>query len=413
MRTFVLSLGCFVAVAIGAPSASAQVIYDWPSEAAPAVVHDGGSLFFLGKDKSVWRVYKWNASSGTNQDAAFFTDINGDSKPDIVGSGKPSFALDHDSNPIWFDTGCDQLLVGDFALDAKKDFVCLKGRTLEARTWDWQKIWSISIGKSWEWCVAGDINGDLKDDVECKVRGSKRFSRVDGVSGEMLAADADTAEITDPKSPNIAAADTSILDGKQSFDLDMDGTSEETLVIDGNAVVIRSRSKKAALGRLEVGAVPTAALVKDLDGDKKPEVIVVSSKMIAIWSHGDKEAKTFPLSASRYKRKPVADLESVYANGFDDDAAAKKVVEDLNDKLASCYATQVAKNQFAGVGRTLLEVQVDAGGKVKNVQKHHAELADDKVVTCAQKVLRAGKYPKAAGDAASVNVTLTYTFRDE
>lgn len=413
MRKLIISAGCFIVLAAAAQTATAQTVYDWPSKETPVVVHDGGSIFFIGKDKTVWRVYKWNASKGKNTDAAFFTDINGDRNPDIVGAGKPSFALDHDSNPIWFAKGCDQLLTGDFALDEKKDFVCLTGRTLEARTWDWQKIWSISLGKSWEWCVAGDINGDLKKDVECKVRGAKKFSRVDGSTGEMLAADADAAEVTDPKSVNVEAVDAANINGKTQFDIDMDGTAEESLVIDGNALAIKSRSKKVALGRLDLGSVPVAAVVKDLDGDKKPEVIAVSSKTIAIWSAGDKEAKKFPLSTAKYKRKPVADLQSVYANGFADDAAATKAVQDLQSKLDNCYAAQVRKNQFAGVGRTLLEVQVNKSGKVSKVQKHHAELADKSVVACAQKVLKAGKYPKAAGDSAAVNVTLMYTFRDE
>ncbi len=414
MNRLVFSFGCFAAIACLAQSASAQTVYEWPSTQTPVVVQDGGALFFIGKDKTVWRVYKWAAAKGTHSNAAFFTDINDDSKPDVVGAGKPSFALDHDANPIWFNAaGCDQLLVGDFALDKKKDFVCLKGRTLEARTWDWQKIWTISLGKSWDWCVAGDINGDLKDDIECKVRGSKKFSRVDGSTGDMLASDADSAEITNPKVPGVSPVDAINLDGKKSFDLDGDGTAEETLVIDGNAVAIKSRSKKVALGRLELGGVPIAAVVKDLDGDKKLEVIAVSSKTIAIWSMGDKEAKSFPLSAAKYSRKPVADLQSVYSNGFEDDDAAKKVVEDMNDKLSNCYSSTVKKNQFAGVGRTLLEVKVSNAGKVSKVEIHHAELADKGVAACAEKVLKAGKYPKATGDSASVNVTLIFTFRDK
>ena len=394
--------------------ASAQTVYDWPSEQAPVAIHDDGALYFLGKDKSVWRVYNWKPVKGPDASAAFFTDMNGDSKVDVVGAGKPSFGLDHETNPVWFSTkGCEHLLVGNFAAGEKRDVLCVNGAKLEASTFDNQMIWSVSIGKRYDSCVTGDINGDLKADIECKIRGSKKYARFDGATGEMLAADADAPEITDPATPGIEPVSPDLLAGKASFDIDGDGTAEETLIIDGNAVAIRSRSKKSGLGRIELSAVPKAAIVKDLDGDKKLDVVVVSSKEVAVWSAGDKAAKTYPLRASKYQRHPVADLQSVYANNFTDDAAAKKVVEDLNEKLAACYSSQVRKNQFAGVGRALLEVKVDAAGKVKEVEKHHASLADDKVVDCARRVLKGAKYPKAKAESASVNVTMEYTFRDK
>jgi hypothetical protein len=414
MRTM-LTIGCAAAVLLAANSASGQDLYDWPNSEVPAVVHDGGGLFFIGKDKTVWRVYKWRASSGDKKKAAFLTDIDGDSKADVVGAGKPTFALDHDSNPIWFHSGgCDQVLVSDFAADDKKDILCLNGKTLELRTWDWQMVWKISIGRRFDWCQAGDVNGDLKSDAECKQRGSKKYTRIDGSSGELLGADAETSEVANPDVPGIDPVDAkTILAGKKEFDLDGDGTAEESLLADGNAVAIRSRSKKSGLGRIEMSGKPTAALVKDLDGDKKPDVVVVSSKEIAIWSAGQKKPSKFPLSTSSYKRQPVANLQSVYANNFEDNAKAQKAVKDLNDKLANCYASQVRRNQFAGVGRTLLEVKVDKKGKVTDVAKHHSSVADKKVVSCAQNVLKKGDFPKATADSASVNVTLQYTFRDE
>ena len=413
MSTSLRFAGLVVAGAILVPAAaSAQTVYDWPSKEVPVAIQSGGSLFFVGKDKTIKRVYKWAANKGKNKQAAYFVDIDGDKNPDVVGAGRPSFGLNHDSNPIWFHAGgCDQLLAADFTLDDKIDFVCHKGRTLTAYSWDWQKAWSISIGKSWEWCVAGDINGDLKADIECKIRGSKKYSRVDGSTGEMLAADADGAEVANPKIPGVDPVGKGALEGQH--DLDRDGTPEESLILDGNAVAIKSRSKKVAMGRIELGAPAVAAVVKDLDGDKRPEVIVVSSKKVGIWSVGDKEAKTYDLSSAKYRRHPVAELQSVYANGFEDDEAAKKGVEALQSKLDNCYAAQVKKNQFAGVGRVLLEVKASKAGKVTKVEKHHSEMADKTVVSCAQKVLKTAKLPKAGGDAASVNVTLFYTFRDK
>ena len=114
MRKSILGILAGAATIFAANTASAQTLYDWPSDKAPVAVHDGGSVFFIGKDKTVWRVYKWTAPKAKGAAQAYFTDINGDGKADVVGAGKPSFALDHDSNPIWFySAGCDELMVAN------------------------------------------------------------------------------------------------------------------------------------------------------------------------------------------------------------------------------------------------------------------------------------------------------------
>lgn len=411
MRTLI-TFGTTTAITLlFAATVNAQTLYDWSSTQAPVVIHDGGTLFFIGKDKTVWRVYKWAPPKGKELPSAFFTDLDGDGKPDIVGSGKPTFALDHDGNPRWFHTaGCTQAMVANTWGDRNPEVVCLSGRTLSNHTFDWQDIWSISLGQTWTSCMVGDVNGDLKADIECAISGTKRVSRIDGQTGEVLAATADTAELTESLNPSITAA-TSALEGNQTFDLNGDGTKSETLTIDGNTVVVRAGT--TVLATLNLSAVPTGAIVKDLDGDKKPEVIAVSKSKVAIWSFGDEKPAVFALTSSSYRRAPVAQLESVYANGFEDNTAAQATVNGLSDKLANCYASQVRANQFAGVGRALLSVNVDNAGKVTGVERTHSEIADSKVVTCAQGVLKAGKYPKATDATAAVNITITFTFRDQ
>ena len=64
-------------------------------------------------------------------------------------------------------------------------------------------------------------------------------------------------------------------------------------------------------------------------------------------------------------------------------------------------------------GQMLIEVSVDAKGKVTNVQQHHSSLADKGVGTCAKGVLKKLKFPELAADAASVNVTMYFTFEDQ
>lgn len=400
-----------LALATLSSQAMAQDLYDWPSESVPALVTSGDQAFFIGKDKTVYRTYNWRAAKGATP--LVLADVTADNKPNLIGFGKPTFVLDHNSDPLWVhQKGCDHGLVADVAADEKRDIVCVSGRSINVYTFDGQLIWSVSGGTRYESCEAGDINGDLKADIECKHRGKKLYSRFDGVSGSPLAngVEEPLVEATEDTGPDPVGA--SSLKGTESHDLDGDGTAEETLELDGDAVVLKSRSAKKALARIEAKG-PISGLVKNLDADGKPEVVILAKDSIHIVSEAGKKVDKFELNTKRYKRAPVGELQSVNAYGFEDDTAAADGVKGLQDDLSKCYASQVRKNQFAGQGLALLEIKVDADGKVKSVDLLHTELADKGVVKCAQGVLKKGTYSKSSEEVSSINVRLFYTFRDQ
>lgn len=359
-----LASGLAVLGAASDATAAEPGLYDWPSESVPVLVEDDSGVLFVGKDRTVYRVYDWKQSKGEKSEGLYLVDLDRDGKPEVVGAGKPTFVLDVDGDPIWFrKQGCDQVVIADVAVDDKLDLVCVDGKDIEVYTYDGQKAFEVSIGKRFDWCHAGDINGDLKADVECKIRGTDAYTRVDVAGQNVLAAQADTSEVT-----------------------------------------------AKALEEVEPAG---AEVAKDLDGDGKAETIRIEGGQIVITPGDGSEAGRFPLDAKKYKRAPVAELRSVYANGFEDDAAAQKAVTDLQDKLDKCYAGEVRKNDFAGSGQVLLEVNVDPKGKIEEVKQLHSALADDSVAKCARGVLKKGDYPKAAGDAGKINVMLFYTFRDK
>ncbi len=415
MRKSMMLVAAAAAFVSFTSQASAQDVFAWPDKATPVLVHNSTGLFFVGKDKTVWRAYTWNQAKGEKNDPLQLMDLDKDGQVEIIGAGKPTFVLKSNSDPIWFDKkGCDQVLTGDFAADDKGDVFCLQGKKLRMLTHDGQMVWEVSIGKSYNWCRAGDVNGDLKSDIECKIRGQKSYARFDGTTGDVLTPGSDDEQVSDPEAPSIQPLGTDSLEGKTFYDLNGDGTAEESFLADGKAFAIRSRSAKKALGRVELKAEPKAIHAVDLDGDKKLDIVAVTSKEIVVTDAEGKETKSFSANGSSYKRKPVAQLDAVYANGFADDAAAKKAVEDNNDKLDKCYASAVRKNQFAGTGRTLMKVDVDDSGKVKSAQKLHSDLADSSVVKCAVDVAKKTKYGNAAeGGTGTVNITITYTFRSE
>jgi len=358
------SYGSFLAV-FGLSVASAQTVYDLPSKEAPVMVHDKSGIIFLGKDAQVYRAFSWNAPRGAETFDLLVTDLDRDGKPNIIGAGKPTFVLNHDGDPMWYlDKGCDQVIVQDIAADPKLDVMCLLGTELSIYTHDGQLIWRAKLTQRLEECKAADINGDLKADIECKIRGTKKYTRFDGANGQVLAASTDAPEI------------------------------EETVY-----------TRTVPVEATEEGTM----LKKDLTGDGKQETITVSAKEITV--SGEAGAKKFSTNAKSYKRSPVAELKSVMANGFEDTNAAQKVVNDLNDKLASCYAAQVRRNQFAGQGDVLMEVKVDDKGKATNVNLLHSGLADASVAKCATGLLEKAKYPASTG-SGSINIRMFYTFKD-
>ena len=392
-------------------TACAQELFDWADKEVPAVVLSQGNLVFIGKEKVPTRVYSWKAAKGKNKKNAYLVDMDGDGKADIVGAGKPMFVLNSTSDPVAFHKkGCAQALVADFTADNKNDIACINGGNITVFTHDLQLAWTSKINKKFSFCRAGDVNGDLKADLECKQ--GKMWTRFDGSSGDLLAGSTDTEEVSNPLNPGINAADASVLDGKLMFDFNADGTAEESLLKDGNAVAIRSRSLKKGLGRIELKSAPITALVKDLDGDKKLDIIIVTKNQIVIASP-DGKSKSFSLNAKKYKRSPIAKLDSVYGNGFEsNNDKAQKAVTAVNGKLSKCYASQVRKNQFAGVGKMLVEATVNKKGKVTHVTEHHSSLADKKVGKCVRGVLKKLKFPEATTDTASINISMTFTFRD-
>jgi hypothetical protein len=400
-----------------ATSASAETnVYDWTDSDMPVLVVNDSGLIFITKEKKPQRVYTWKAGNeGEGFKDVYLVDLDGDGSSEIVGAGKPTFVLKTNSDPMWqLEKGCDQTIVADFVADDKLDVLCQNSREMKMYTHDGQFVWELSLGRRVEHCRAGDHNGDLKADLECKFRGMSKWARVDA-AGEVLANEISEPEISEGgvELNEASASSKELLSGKEHMDLDGDGNADERLTADGNALVIGSKAKDTAIGRVELDGKAQAGLVKDIDGDGKKDIVVVTDKSIFLISHDGKSSEKFSASANTYKRKPFAELNSVYANGFEDDAAAQQTVNELQGKLSQCYASRIRNSKFTGTGQLILQVNVDEKGKVKGVNKVHSAINDKKVESCAEKVLKKGDFPKAEGGSGSVNVNMKYTFRDE
>ena len=390
--------------------AQSTELYDWPDQTAPILITTPKSLIFVHKDGKPFRTFSYTP---LKSDPLAITDIDKDGAPEIVAMGKPTFAIDTDGDPIWAQSkGCKMALVADFAADERLDVFCADGRTATLYSHDNQLIWKANLGRRFSDCGAGDLTADLKADIECAM--GKRFVRVDGAGTVITTEGEESALPADPKLFGaLEPAGTSLLSQGETFDVDNDGTKEESLLMDGTLLVVKSKSKPAApLAMVDLGtAEPRGLVVKDLDGKPGLEVVALTDTAAFILWPADKRSDTFALAA-RLTNTPMAELQTVYANNFPDDKAAAAEVTKLQDKLSACYGSQVKKSQFAGSGRLIIALDVDDKGKITSAKKVHSELPDKKVVECAIKTLEKGTYPVAKeGETGTLNVTMFMTFR--
>ncbi|MGM0555448.1 MAG: AgmX/PglI C-terminal domain-containing protein [Myxococcota bacterium] len=399
-------------------SAFAQTdIYDWPSSEYPVVVSSNGNLIFIDNKGEPKRAYDWKAQKrGEREKAVYFVNMDKDGGPEIVGAGTPTFVLNQDANAIWsHKDGCDQAIVADFVADDKLDIMCNNGRELKVYTYDGQFVWSLGLNRRIEHCRAGDWNGDLKADLECSYRGSSELARIDA-EGELIDGEASKQEIPDDANSldEVSPAGKSMLDGKEHFDLDGDGNADERLTADGKAVVIGSKAKSKALARIELGGEAVGAVVKRM-GDAGTHAFVVTDDKIVVIGPDAKKKAEYSTDANRYKRSPLAELKSVYANDFGEgnNQKAQDAVTAVQDKLSACYGSRVRSNPFAGTGKMLLQVSVDDKGNVKSVNRVHADITDKSILNCAMNALERADYPNAEGGNGSINVNINYTFVDE
>lgn len=409
-RTFDLAsalvmLGASTLVASSALAQDAR-LYDWPDETAPVLVTSDKGLVFLHQDGKPYRAYNFKAGKGGG---VIITDMDGDSKPEIVGAGKPTFVLSTNTSAKFSrKEGCGQVILADFVGDKTLELMCSSGSIMRVLTYDGQRAWEINVGARFGTCKVGDVNGDLHPDIEC-ARG-KKIVRFDA-EGKLMDAAADSSQIENPKESYTPteSVDLSAAEGKGKQDLTGDGKNEAIELIDGNLVVRGEDNKLLSTTKLD--GKPQAVLVKNLDGKGASDIIVLTDKTIHVIDPLGKASATYSLNARSYKRAPTVEYAGLSAAGFADESAARAAAEKAQDKLAKCYISEMKKSEFAGSGQLLANVFVDAKGKITGVQAL-TELASPTVPKCVKDTLKKIKLPAASADKATLSVTLKFDFRD-
>jgi hypothetical protein len=415
-------VGIFTLTGVASTAAAQTNIYDWQGEDAPVLIENDSGLIFVGTDRQPRRVYSWDRAEGKNSPAVLMPDMDKDGSYEVLGAGEPTFMLKTNADPMWSRTsGCDQVLAADFAADDKLDVFCLQDGKISVYTYDNQRIFQADMGTGLEFCRAGDLNGDLKMDLECKYDRSDNWLRLDVAASNIVAQSSKETKIREGGNTDIDQASpvgAEILkDGDKNYDFNGDGVAEEGIMADGEALVLQSRSKKKAVARVELGGEPKAALVKDLNGEAPLEIVAVTeSDIVVINAKSGEKISTHSADASDYQRYPVAELTNVYAEKFSDTNKAQKVVQDAASDLAECYSDRARGNLFVGTGRVMLKVEKSKKGEV-SASREFSAIRDREVESCAMETLEDLDLPKTAdgleeGSAATINIEIKYTFED-
>jgi hypothetical protein len=386
-------------------------LYELPDPQHPLLITTEGGLVFMHADGKPGRAYAWKALKG--KDGLFVTNMDRTGGPEVVGAGKPTFMIHTSADPAWFlDKGCAAVTVADIVGDNKLDLACIQGKEVKVYTHDLQFAWSATLNRALDSCLAGDLNGDLKADLECKLKGSKNIAKLDA-TGKIIDPEAKQGQLsTDSPATFEPAAQAGVRmeGGSASIDLDGDG-NPDNVQHDGGKLLLSTAGPVVAV---DLKDAPQVLYVRDFGADKIMDLVTVTKKEILLISTDGKKIERFPLAAARYKRKPLAELRTIYANGFADNNAAQEAIRAVQAPLSACYASQAKQGSFTGSGQLILTLRA-TDAKVTSVEKVHSEIADGKVVTCAINALKKVKPPASAteGAEATVNVTMTFTFRDQ
>lgn len=413
--TLFLAVGVVV-FGMGQAWADGSTVYDWPSADAPVLVENASGLIFIGPEGQPVRAFSWRSNDGERDRAIRLTDMEGDGVPNIVGSGTPTFILSASGEPISsFEQGCRQVLVANLVRRSGQNIICVRDREIQAYTGDGQLIWAAQPGRNIDWCRTGDITGDARHDVECKYRGRDTYLRL-GSDGTILTESSENQSLEDAREsielhPAVGEA---VWTGGERFDLDGDGSATETIHAVDGAIEFRKGSSEEAFFRVEIDGVVTGVVAKDVTGDGSLEVVAVTESRIYVISQGGESVRDFSANAGQYRRVPYADLTNLFARGFGDaDEDAREAVRAIQENISQCYGTRLRAHPMAGSGRQMLRVFVGTDGSVANVNQTASQVGDRQVENCARQALERASYPAAEEEDAAINITITFTFRDE
>lgn len=412
------------AVALAAPATPTRIDVVEGDPAYAVVAFDGG-VALLSAHGAAYRIYRYKGLPEGPPDRVRIADVDGDGRAEVFGLGVPTFMLGKKGDPAWdVPAGCQGFALANVMGEAaEREFLCATGGVVTAYTHDAQEVWRFDYGKRTVILDLGaaDLEEAGNDDVEFRVKNEKSgFWRI-SAQGEELGRDfPERATAVQDERTAYAAALAELLAGKVPFDLNGDGSAEETLKVDGGHVALLSAGKGGPLAEFDLpaaapggaGPIVTAAAVGDLDGDGKLEVVLGAAGLVRIVAHDGTTRADVRLDSATMRRAPDTRLNGANAMGLEvprrpdnieeaDEQALKRLLEEKSfGAVSKCYEKALSAYVLTRRGKVILKFDVDKAGRVSAPETLYTDVTDDAVLSCISKAAKGWTVFPAVEDGA-------------
>ncbi len=373
----------------------------------------GGLVLFDAK-LDVYRIYRYAPLGKGDITRVRVIDLDEDGGPEIIGIGKPSFGLDAGGNPVWdYPEGCSELGVGDLLDTPEKEVVCVHGRTLTALSYNGSMMWEVDLrGAKMTGLGVGMLDtDDGKEDVEVQV--GKQIWRYKGDGSQLGTEFEERRTVPQDDWAEQAAEIKATLAGERSFDLDHDGTAEETLKAEGAKLSILSKGKAEPLGQYTLPTGPILSVAVGALGEEgKPVIVVGGEGIVAFLAGNGAVLKEQRVDFRKADRSPKVEFVGVNAVGFEDREAAAGRVQSILDKAGECYAKRHRAYALTRQGKTMFKFDVNAKGKVSGSEILYTTLSDGQVDACIRGLGSKLSFPTPTEDGAHCTADVLFTWSD-
>ena len=216
-----------------------------------------------------------------------------------------------------------------------------------------------------------------------------------------------------------------LLAGKTTFDLNGDGSGEETLVVEGAKVTLSSSGKGKPVAEFDMpGGSVTAAAVGDIDGDGMLEVFLAGPGTVRILDASGVVKADVKVDPASMKRTPEAKLNGANAMGLTIPHKSDNIEEADADALRNllegkgfgavrtCYERRLSSYPLTYRGKVILKLKVDKKGKVSGQETLYSDVTDDVLLRCIAKASKQWKVYAANQDGAHMILDMELGWTD-
>ena len=366
-------------------------------------------VVFIGANHQVYRSFQSTARAG--QPRLWIMDVDNDRQRELVGSGRPSFLIDHNADPLWgIAEGCEQFWVGQFTADPRRELFCRRGASIELYAVDGTRLYQWT-GRGFRvgTCFIDDFNGNQRLNVACNIQNNRHlfFDFAQGEPDELAGEAPDTTARSGAIDVEVHAAvlsgERELRVGRQRVTIEREGASLTWSTGEGSPVSVTLPTDR-------IYAIAGAAL-----GSNAPHLYIGGSQDVYVVNMETGElVATVPADPRRMVRQPELRFRSAMANRLED-ASRETIMGVLQDNIAplrACYGERMGQDAYTRVGEAVLVLTINQQGRVTETRRQHSTIRNDHVEGCLDRAFRNIRFPAATESTGNVTVVMEFDFVD-